>query len=253
MNNCYIGIEIEGILKIEGLNEWIAERDGSLNKSGFFSYEEPIEIISPTFKGEKSFLKGLKDFKNYFSNFGEYELDEVLYFNSSCGGHIHFSIKNFSFKNKVIFEIFKKVRNKFFKEIKNSNIESKKEIIKQYFRGYAKKLTEEVYKYKRCREAEFNFISEDRGKGLEWRSPNLLGIQNWKEFLEYWNIILKCLKYFYEISQKYEILNTFLLKIEDNYFKNENITFKTRKKKKTYAYYEIPIKFKNQEVIKCVI
>jgi len=221
MKKIAIGVEIEGILnsqihsinrgyyhhgkRIPGLSGWTAERDGSINGSIFNNWSIPIEIISKPYRTEKGFKNAIENFINFFSKDGNHELNQVFDFNNSCGCHIHFSISDFKFYNKVIYDIFKKLRIFFFKKIDNSNInnESKSKIKNHYDRNYARVVQKNNF-YSSDRQKEFNFESEREGKGLEWRSINLYGIKSWKEFREVFNIILESLNFLEKNGTNYQ-------------------------------------------------
>ncbi len=266
MEQIGIGIEIECVLNkkihnieqgdyhdgysIPNLNKWLAESDSSLSDYGEFDdWGGCIEIISPIMKGKKAFEEELNNFKEKFSDNGNYELNEVLSFNDSCGSHVHFSINGLSFDKKVIFEIYPKVREHFKKNLLKSNIQSREDIVSHYGRSHSEQL-DKINNYKEKRNAEFNFKSEEDGRGIEWRSPNLLKIQTWKEFFEFWDIVYNSLEYFYKIAQKYEKEDD--IKLEADEIKKNNkesvIYFEAKKRKITYSNFNInPNKFKNLE------
>jgi len=276
MENIGIGIEIECILdnfnfgvergdyhegySIDDLPNWKAERDSSIysDDSDSLKFEDNVcvEFVSPKFLSIYSFKKGLNDFYNKFSEGGAIELNEVLVFNRSCGSHLHFSIEDFSFNKKVVFKIFQKVRRKFKKLILNSDIKSKERIVEHYKRNYSKEITENGFKWDR--DQEFNFNSENEGLGLEWRSLNMLGIKTWKEFFIFWEIVIKCLRYFYKIAQNYSFSNTINLmkdkvisksKIKEfSKEKKEKLILKLQKKNKIYSQFNIAENlFKNED------
>ncbi len=284
MENIGIGIEIECILNrrihsvekgsyhnglsIEGLSRWEAESDGSLSDDDEFDeWGDCIEIISPILRSKEEFKRELGNFRDKFSKRGSFELNEVLSFNSSCGSHIHFSVGKFSFDKKVIFEIYPKVRKYFKDKILSSNIESKEDIVSHYDRDYSIQLDKEN-NYKDDRHSEFNFGSENCGKGIEWRSPNLLNIQSWKEFFEFWEIVYSSLEYFYEISHKYEEsqdmrLNEgeireigraverhnedFIFNRQEIKIKNDRVYYEQRKRKQTHSNFNIQTEFVDLE------
>jgi len=271
-----IGIEIEciynnNIISIdkgcyhEGIENdrlplWKAEVDSSISNGGEFDgWEDECEFVSVVLRSKKQFKQALNNFYSFFSHNKRFELSEVLSFNDTCGSHVHFSIDGLRFDDKVIFEIFEKIRLYFLKKLRNSNIESKQDIKKHYNRDYAKLIDKENWKY--GRRLEFNFESETTyNKGLEWRSLNLLNIKTWKEFNEFWDIVWDCLEYFYKKSQKYEI------KFEENLIdkegkrelrelikkKKEKILLK-KQRKRTYSRYGIKIRNFEDGEIKCVI
>ena len=263
MEKIGIGIEIECILNEEqfnlpvgyyhrgcgvyGLKDWVAEQDSSLKDEGEFNECLLVEFVSPVFLDVNSFEKGLKDFYNKFSLKGDLNLSSAMVFNMSCGSHLHFSISGFSFTKKAVFKIFPRVRKKFKKLILNSDIKSREEIVAHYDRGYSEEVNEENFRL--YRECEFNFCSEREGKGIEWRSLNMLGVETWKEFFNFWKIVVKCLRYFYKIAQNYNFSNTInLVKkgiitksiIKENLKeKKERLNLKLVKKDKTYSYFKL--------------
>ena len=284
MENIGIGIEIECVLNrriisidkgsyhdgefINGLSRWKAEDDSSLSDDDEFDeWGDCIEIISPILTSKKEFKEELMKFKDKFSKGGSLKLKEVLSFNSSCGSHVHFSINRFSFNTKVVFEIYPKVREYFKEKILSSNIESKDDIVNHYDRDYSALLNKE-HNYKQERHTEFNFVSEGSGKGIEWRSPNLLNIKTWEEFFEFWEIVYNSLEYFYKISQKYEEsknigLNEeeireigraterhnedFMFNRQEIRIKNDRVYYEQRKRKQTHSNFNIQTEFVDLE------
>lgn len=274
MENIGIGIEIECILdnsrfnieageyhegnSVRGLPNWDVEEDSSISTDEEENLSDIcVEFVSPVFHSVNSFRKGLNSFYNKFSENGNLELKEVLVFNKSCGSHLHFSIKGLSFGAKAIYKIFPKIRKKFKKLILVSEIGSKRIIVEHYNRGYAREITEHNFKY--GRESEFNFQSENVGMGIEWRSLNMLGVNTWKEFFNFWEIVIKCLRYFYKIVQKYSFSNTIMLvrdkvinKKEIEEFlkqKQEKLNLKLQKKTKIYSNFKIELNlFKDEKI-----
>lgn len=262
MNDIKIGIEIECILngkihnieiggyhnglRVQGLNGWIAESDGSLSDypKNFEQWGKEIEFVSPVFKSKEEFFQGIKDFRKKLSKNGKYKLlSEVLVFNQTCGSHVHFSIKGFVFGKKVIFEVYPLVRDFFFKKIINSKIKSKKDILTHYFRSYSREVNKEnLYESRRN---EFNLESEEIGKGIEWRSPNLLNISTWSEFEEFWGIIYESLEYFKEKATNYEKedsdevnqdgLRDYLEGTKEINKEKNNVDIQLRKRKRRYS------------------
>lgn len=233
MRNIKIGIEIEciyngDILDIErgGYHQgidlpntegWKAEADSSVRHENEFPFASPVELVSKVYKTKASFFRGLEEFKSFFSEGGNYELNEVISFNESCGSHVHFDFENKKFGNRLVYDSYPKIRRYFAKKIKDSNIESKKEILKQYGRRYSKKIKRFDSIKNRERSSEFNFRSEDNGKGLEWRSPNMTGIKTWKEFFEFWEIIFSCLKVLASFTKRFnENFEIEIVDIKDN-------------------------------------
>lgn len=197
-----------------GLAGWKLSHDGSVHPNWIeeeYTKTGTVEFISSIAMGKKMFFNYLNDFKKFVSKNGEYELKEVMTFNNTCGCHVHFSIKNFTFQNKVWYMQFPKVRKFHFDKIKASEIKSKNDIIIHYQRSFAKKFQRCHMDTRKERRVEFNFHSEDEGAGLELRGVNLRGITTWKEFDEMFEIIWDTLEYLYTQATKWNC-NQFYVK-----------------------------------------
>ena len=209
-----IGIEIEGVFngnytpeeigeyhESERLNNfWNVERDSSINRSFIFDEEEKIEYISNILYSEEELKKALISFRNSFGS--KKQLNKLMYFNKSCGCHIHFGLEKKFFYKVIPYDLLIKTRNYFFKELNNSDLrkELKDSVKKQYFRSYAMKLKKEAYnKGYTPRYCEFNVSSEKQGRGLEWRSFNLRNVETWKEFNKMFEIMFKTSQYLYNL------------------------------------------------------
>jgi len=239
---------------IRHLRGWRAETDNSLRTSGEFgNYGYTIEMISPIFKTKTAFMNGLKRFQEKISKKGTYELNQVISFNSSCGSHIHFSRDNYLFNKLAIFDIFPEVRKFFFDKLSKSNIQSKEQILQHYNRSYASELTQ--CNFKQIRHSEFNFHSELQGKGMEWRSPNMLGIKTWTEFFEFWDIVYDTLKFLFVKASKFkQRINVNIFVGKESYLnKNDIFIKKLVKGKKSTRHIKIKIIKEPVEEIKCVI
>lgn len=213
-----LGIEIECILnssihsiqegsyhngiKIRGLTGFKAERDGSLRGIEFEENSHPIEIISNCYGSVASFKSAIERFIKFFSKDGHYELKDVLRFNRSCGSHLHISIKDLVITNKVILQVFQNTRKYFIGKVKQSNIESKQDILDRYNRSYAQLMTKENFR-RVLRNKEFNLAGEGQGTGIEWRSLNLTNIKTWDELREIIAIIINSVEYFIKNAQKF--------------------------------------------------
>ena len=127
---------------------------------------------SSTMEKHNDLLKELTDF---LTQNGTIPFNDVIAFNNSTGGHVHLSKHDHAFNNEFE-EILLKMRKDFFKGIRKSDLnkKAKRDILKNYFRSYAREYDPEN-RYRR--ECEFNFYSEQQGNGFEWRSPNLNGIK----------------------------------------------------------------------------
>lgn len=234
--NINIGIEIECIVnkelfsfdsdeigdyhrgkRITGLSGWTAEQDGSLYHHNEFNKNHEIEFVSKVFKTKRQLDAGLLSFYKYFSKGHELELYKALAFNDSCGSHVHFSIDNFSFSKKAILKSFLKTRKYFFDSLQNSEILSKNTILSHYNRRYSRLLDKRNFK-RQDRYSEFNFLSEQSNKGLEWRSLNLRGLTTWNEFFEMFDIIYKSIEFLIKEATHY----TFISSIKYKYNEEEN-------------------------------
>lgn len=219
MRNIKIGIEIEGVyngkliniekgeyhdgIDIPGLDDFTAEDDSTIHGFNFDGWDKPVEIVSRCFKSKSDFFKGLRKFQDFFSGHGKRELNQILFFNSSCGSHVHFSIRGFRFGDKTIFNIYPKVRNYFVNKIRKSSIKSKHQILAHYDRSYSRIVSEANWR-RDNKYLEFNLSSEEAEKGIEWRSLNMLDISTWKEFFEFWEIVYLSIAFLYKSAQKWK-------------------------------------------------
>ena len=186
--------------RVEGLEGWRAEEDGSLNvcDDGEDEYCDldswgGVEFVSKQYRGYASLKDGLEKFKTYIKEIGGDYMSSTLNFNSTTGTHIHISLDDMRFCDRALYPAFLKTRDKFKKLIRESGIRSKHEILNRYNRSYANRVLRS-HRYSGEKYLEFNFDSERQGRGLEWRSPNMTGIQSWAEFDEFWGIVIDCLK-----------------------------------------------------------
>lgn len=238
----YIGLEIEMCYNTNLINlnigdyhngikkgkYWKIEKDASVLNTCFYNWyawAKPCECVSILCDTKKKVFEALKEFKDIFSQNGKYELNQVICFNSSTGSHIHFSTK----KNKkelqytkfIEASVLKKARIRVLRDIKKSNISSKREIIKRFFRNYAQKtnLNDKYYNSSSCRRQEYNFYSEYESKGFEWRSPNLTNISTWSEFETLFKIYFKHV----EFMQKKLLKNKENITLSQELELNENL------------------------------
>jgi hypothetical protein len=253
----YYGIEIECIYNTNLLHfnkgsyhegvpiskHWLIEDDASiktyLNKFKWSDDGEGCEFVSKKIDSKKKLINAIKEFKNLFSKNGKYELKEVLNFNSSSGLHIHLSVnkdnKEIRFKKIIDPIVFKKIRRRLLKDLKDSNIKSKNDIIANYFRAYAQKVKfddNSNFRNPIERRLEYNFISESQNKGFEWRSPCLTNIETWKEFDFLINLYLKYANFMLKRQIKNKTLDGDAITQEDIIFtpKNEKIELDPEKK-----------------------
>jgi len=197
-----IGDYHNGIL-VEDMPGWRAESDGSLRLPEDEEYQDwaAVEFVSRRCKGFIGLKRALENFKGYYQSeqiaqqIPPNELFQCLEFNDSCGAHIHISMSDATFWKHGLWPAFQNLRNEFFDRMNSSNIQSKHRILNQYNRRYAERVNKPM-RYRNAKYLEFNITSEIEGRGLEWRSPNMLGIQTWSEFDEYWDIVILCLKNF---------------------------------------------------------
>ena len=244
------GVEIETIIYPKGTinvgdyhegqkftKYWNCERDSSIftnednESSNEYDYSDNsedalcCEFVSIKLNGIMGLKNALKDWETNLKKLtGTDKLNKAIFFNSSCGCHVHIrEVSSKAFFKKMPIDNYLKVRKRFFKLIKASNIDSKEDILEHYFRGYAKEVLKPNSKYKDKyadnrnyslfyesgdRGQEFNINSERNLRGLEWRSLNMKDIDTWEEFNEYWDIVIDCLKYLIKLKEKYTINDT---------------------------------------------
>jgi hypothetical protein len=217
MKDIKVGIELEGIYNNDVLKEsvktaggygfnrgipvnsfWKHSSDSSLSPSGEFPHPTTAEIIQFPVVGRERFVSSLKAFQELaLGN----ELKDFAAFNSTCGCHIHFSIPENLYKNIFVSHI-EKMRDNFFTKLKNSDLrpELVKGIIKHYDRDFSRKIVksdqENISKGNLDKRTELHVSCEREGKGVEWRSFNLLGVQSWEEFYKVLSIGYDCVEDF---------------------------------------------------------
>ena len=212
-----IGIEIEGIINLarvdvdigeyhDGIpcgDYWVCESDSSLSTSGEFKAEIPVEFVSNILKNRKQLNQAMKEFRVILNIRKSQRLSKSIYFNKSCGCHVHVSFRNYNFWRKAHPSIFIKTRKYFETNVNKLNLSNKlkEDILTQYNRSYSSVVNEKDIRSFR-RDVEFNFSSERDGKGIEWRSFNLLGVSTWKELKTLINLMYKTLR-FLEKQTKY--------------------------------------------------
>lgn len=212
----YIGFEIEAVYNSQLLNlnigeyhngikcgkYWTLERDGSIkanfNNEDWKNWGSGVEAVSIKLDSKNKVKAAFKEFKDIFSKKGQYELNKAFCFNHTVGLHIHISYcKNGltqKFNKFIDPSVFKKLRRRLFKDIKNSKLKCSEDILNNYFRGYANKTRFDEqgnFRFNGDKYQEFNFNSERNNQGLEWRSPNLNGVKTWEEFEFMINLYLK--------------------------------------------------------------
>ena len=190
---------------------WKAESDGSLNmeEADYRAFgrtnAEPVELISKRLVGRDALMNALNVVKETFC--GNKPLKDCIRFNKSCGTHIHFSIRGRT-KARTHIKLLYGMRQEFFDKINSSTVikkTTKAKILKHYNRSYSELMTKEDYLNKQKR-GEFNFMSEDSGKGLEWRSINLFGVNKWVELYEVMDIVYNIVKKFDRKVRKYNVV-----------------------------------------------
>ena len=216
-----LGVEIEGVFDRdvcyfdvghyhdgEEFNRyWDVEDDSSVtynrgDRSHNFDNPTPCEWVSRKLSRNK-FIEAIENFIENISDGEEFELKEVCDFNKSCGCHIHIGLEKDTFYRMTDFKILKDMRSMFFGLVARSKIlqeQTKKSVRQHYFRGYARRSTKNNFNINQYeRQHEFNIRSEMNGRGLEWRSFNICGVETWAEFREMFNIALSCIDFLFDM------------------------------------------------------
>jgi hypothetical protein len=237
---------------------WKICSDSSLCRSRKFDTENTAEFISGILGSKKTLINALEEFRSFFKG---YPLNEVLDFNNSCGNHIHIGLNgDKKYHDKMTFEDFKNLRELFFKQIKDSNNiseETKTKILNQYYRHYSEQIKKENWKNKSSnRYMEFNKQSENSGLGIEWRSINLCGVKNWKEFNSVFEIVYNCCEWLFKKrttnhKEKFNIIRLNRTELRQLIKNNtENLTINIQDKNTS----KISLRIKSSsEVLQCVI
>lgn len=214
-----IGIEVEGIVNMdkrpletgnyrEGVyygDYWNCQPDSSLSYSHIWKNEKPVELVSSILRSKMEFKKALKDLRKILGIRKSHKLKEVMYFNKSCGCHIHMSCKQYSFWRKAHPRIFIKTRYFFKKNLLKLKLPDKlkKNILEHYNRGYSEVVPEDRIR-ERARGREFNLMSEQDGTGIEWRAFNLLGVTTWKQLRSLMKLAYRTLRYLETQSKNWQ-------------------------------------------------
>ncbi len=176
------------------------QSDSSINGSSSLlscGIQGGVEFVSTPCSSRREFIGLASELKRVA--FGGTRLADCMVFDTSCGMHTHFSIDG-GIGSKAMYSMYATMREKFFAKLEASTIipaATKTKIKNHYFRSYARAFTEDSWKNKQHeRQWEFNFISEESGRGLEWRSVNATGIRTWEEFEELLGIVWDCCKWF---------------------------------------------------------
>lgn len=171
------------VSKLKGF--WKIERDGSLSAND----EDYNNFLSPKtaeFISKKLNMKDLKPALNIFKKFfngDEYELNEIISFNKSCGCHIHFSDDSNAHKGFLGYAYFHKLREKTMERIRKELPNIYNTFKKHYFRdGYSQE-NRSIF-IPPNREVEFNFTQLKNNRGIEWRAFNLYGVKTWEELFK---------------------------------------------------------------------
>ena len=180
-------------------NDWKCEGDASINAGKIFHNYKQIEFVSMTFKSKQDFFNGIEKFINVISCNGKYELKQVMEVNKSCGCHIHLSKGKKQYLKYVHSHFLEDTRKRFFKNLMSSKLPTQiKEAIKeQYDRSYSRVLTKEELlnsRHNSNRGVEWNFCSERKGQGLEWRSFNINKVETWEQFRKLMGIAFQSLE-----------------------------------------------------------
>lgn len=243
----YCGIEIETEYNVSKLNLEIGEyhtscisdyyfghyfhveNDGSLYTSHKFKYGSMAEFVSAPFD-INDWEKVIDDFKNsVIEDSGTNKLDDVLYFNNSCGAHIHISVLTIREGMKKIvgdrvkvtaencgdyvpFKIVShrallKINRRILKDIKREMPNVYESISKRFYRGHASEEIDEYDKY-----STWNYRPKEQGR-LEFRSFNLSGVENWTDFKKIYGIVFHAIKAEFAILMRKKLVSTHNQKI----------------------------------------
>jgi hypothetical protein len=191
--NIQVGYYHQGI---EVDEYWNSESDGSVNTTqpNFKSCEfvSKIMTVRDVKKAIASIKKKVGDKTDAMKN---------LRINSSCGAHIHFSVKETKTlrSGRVVekqYILYKKLPFSAMAQIREGTMARVKEELphlhdtfkSNYFRSFAKRMTKESYINSADRFQEFNFTTK---KAAEWRSFHLQGVKKWSELEQMYAIAIE--------------------------------------------------------------
>lgn len=176
-----LGLEIGGYHYPIPYNHWWSiSSDGSLNIQPYRSGWTTMEFVQAASTGKYQFDNAIESFIDIFPH------DEFrLHFNNSMGCHIHFSLDG-KFMNFFNYHSAIAVRHRIHDKIAEINPAGLAKFQSQYGRYYALKTENQKDYYSRLRrgerQVEWNLT---RGKGMEWRSFNLLGVDSFDMLRDY--------------------------------------------------------------------
>ena len=153
------------------------------------------ELINRPMTGTSIHSKYVNGVQKYLTNalcrnVKDMKMKNVVYFNDTCGFHVHFSIVDMNLTDTVYYDFIQDLRETFFEKVSNSTIinsNAKRAIKSNYYRSYAREM--KVGEFYGQHGQEFNYNSYMAGRGFEWRSPSLNGIKDWDELAEMVRII----------------------------------------------------------------
>lgn len=195
-------------------HDFVMESDGSISHTKFSNYK-CIEFISKPvpLKVFKMLLKGFEaEIINKSSN---KNLSDVLNFNRSTGSHIHFTFLNvenpnkisrYAFKDKQIMmdgtpinlkyvispKILNHINMKIMKAVdKHLPVPTASAFKRQFYRSHAQKMIDDdLPLYYDERKTSWNLSLSQKNR-LEFRSMNLCGVDNWRDFHKLILLVLK--------------------------------------------------------------
>lgn len=172
---------------------WSVTRDGSLNSDGAPFEAYLAELVSIPLHNKEEVMEALNELRDKYPN---KEFKELFYINKSMGAHIHFSTWRQREDDMVFMGFYNKLRERVMQKVKDRHPRLYPLFKKQYYRNYAPKQGDLIID--KGLRGEISYTS---GKGVEWRSFNLLGVETWDELFSMYEIALDTIE---EILTEYQ-------------------------------------------------
>lgn len=185
----------------DNFDSWSVTSDSSLTNTQQWGEDSRVaELVSTPLFGWEEVYSALLEVK---AKANGKELNECLLFNTSTGAHIHFSTWRGREGDMMFMQHYNQLRNNVMARVKEEYPRIYPLFKKQYIRDYSRTQHEMIIN-KHDRRMEINYESVAQGKGVEWRSFNLVGVETWDELFGMYKIAVDELT---KIMAEYEASN----------------------------------------------
>jgi len=156
--------------------DWEAQSDGSVNTSraGF----HPVELVSRPFQSTDDLARGIDSLMSLVGPI-------FIELNNSMGCHVHIGAKTLdTYMGFLTWDVAKAIDAGIHSKIEDYDIIKYHKFKSHYYRNFAREITEErrFYNFHNDRYTSWNMT---RGQGVELRSFNLMGCEDWTDLRYY--------------------------------------------------------------------